>query len=325
MSNFHSYDFYSSYSSHNANAYDFLNEAINVKTDNTIEETNINVGKYKFRIREMTDSRDGIIRTKNFQIGGNYKDCVNITVEYDLNNNPVSARIPNVVYDDECSFETPLDRGQGTILMVKTILNHIHNKFPTLTEVEFEDMSNIECAIDDEHKTKRTRTQSKQSLTHPTPLYWFSIAFNGQTWYEKHFNAVMKHEHEYIKYRENIDKLLNSVEFKSNETYKIFAHKCRIPTKLDDVLEPFFNNATTFGDFFISIPKQERCRVIRSWIDNFGRNYIPTFKHSGWIIRIPIEVQGGHRRKSHKKYYLPKGRVRRQFTRKDLGADINDI
>lgn len=56
MSNFHSYSSYSSYSSHNANAYDFLNEAINVKKDNTIEETNINVGKYKFRIREMTDS-----------------------------------------------------------------------------------------------------------------------------------------------------------------------------------------------------------------------------------------------------------------------------
>ena len=41
--------------------------------------------------------------------------------------------------------------------MIKTLLNHIHRQLPTLTEVKFEDKSNIECATDSEIEKKRNQ------------------------------------------------------------------------------------------------------------------------------------------------------------------------
>jgi len=283
----------------------------------------IRVGKYNFKIIDRTENYYGYISGRNFKIGGNYPDCVNISVSYQ-NDVPVSASIPYILYDDECSFETPLDRGQGTIVMIKTLLNYVHKELPSLREVGFEDKSQIECATEDEKKSKRTRFQKKHSLTIPSPLYYFSIAFNGKTWYEKYLNAVMKNQHEYQLFQTSVDTMLNSIEFKSNITYRMFVEKTSIQPYLDPVMRPLFENSTTFSEFFNSIPKEKRCEYIRGWITKFMETFLNhTFKNDGWIIPIPIANIGG--KKSRKTYYLPRGRVRRNSTIKDIGITINNI
>lgn len=281
----------------------------------------IRVGKYNFKIIDRTENYYGYISSRNFKIGGNYPDCVNISVSYQ-NDIPVSLYI---VYDDECSFETPLDRGQGTIIMIKTLLNYVHKELPSIREVGFEDKSQIECATEDEKKSKRTRFQKKHSLTIPSPLYYFSIAFNGKTWYEKHLNAVMKNQQEYQQFRTSIDNMLNSPDFKSNITYRMFVEKTSMQPNLDSVIRPLFENSTTFSDFFNSMPKEKRCEYIRGWITKFMETFLNhTFKNEGWIIPIPIDTQHGGK-KSKKTYYLPRGRIRRNTTMKDIGIALNDI
>ena len=173
----------------------------------------INIGKYKFNIQDnISKTAEGIIYSRNFKIGGNYSDCVNVSIAYNSNNKPVSAKIITLVYDEECSVSIPLDRGEGTIAMIKTLLRYVHKKVPEITEFVFEDDSNIECGTEEEKYIKRRRKRGTYAT--PLVLYYFSIAFNGVTWYEKHFNAYQQDETIQKAYRTRVKEFLN------NETMK---------------------------------------------------------------------------------------------------------
>ena len=116
--------------------------------------TLINTGKYTFQITDNTLYAREQIYCRNFKIGSINLDCVNVSISYSQNE-PVSASIPHIMYDQDCSIDTHLDRGEGSITMIKTLLQYIHKQLPTITEVNFEDKSNIECASEDEIQKKR--------------------------------------------------------------------------------------------------------------------------------------------------------------------------
>ena len=78
-------------------------------------------GKYTFFITNNIETWNGVITGINYKIGGNIRDCVNISVQFD-NNVAVSASIPHA---EECSLYEPLGRGEGSIIMIKTLLMHI--------------------------------------------------------------------------------------------------------------------------------------------------------------------------------------------------------
>ena len=69
--------------------------------------------------------------TSGILIGGNIRDCVNISVQFD-NNVAVSGSIPHAMYHEECSLYAPLGRGEGSIIMIKTLLMHIKSLHPEL-------------------------------------------------------------------------------------------------------------------------------------------------------------------------------------------------
>ena len=168
----------------------------------------ITAAPYKFQILDNTlFSRDKTeIYSRSFKIGGTYPDCVNISVIY-KNNKPVDASMPSLLSDPECSFIRPLEKGSGAIIMIKTLLNYVYTQLPTLTHIKFDDKSNIECATEEELK-KGSRYRKKGTYVKPIPLYYFSILFNGQTWYEKYFNAKQKDEVRHKQYRTRIDEFL---------------------------------------------------------------------------------------------------------------------
>ena len=114
------------------------------------DKTIVSVGNNIFCIQDnISKTEDGMIYSRNFKIGGKYEDCVNVSITYDENNKPISAKIPTLVYDEECSLSGKLDRGEGTVAMIKTLLRYIHTKIPEITEFEFEDKSNIEIDEDE--------------------------------------------------------------------------------------------------------------------------------------------------------------------------------
>jgi len=288
------------------------------------KNTIINVGKYKFQIIDNILSVKEQIYCRNFKIGGNNLDCINVSISYDSKNEPISASIPHIMYDEECSIDVPLDRGEGSIKMIKALFQYIHLQLPTITEVNFEDKSNIECATDYEIQKKGSRFRKKGTNVNPVPLYYFSIAFNGETWYEKHFNARQKDKNKHDKYREKINDLLHSSQFKTNTSFIEFLKIARPPMETTDELETYYINSNTFGNFFQSIPKKDRCRLVRDWISNFMEHHLSNlFSNTGWIIELPIITKGG--KQKSRKYYCPKTRIKHNITYKDFGVDITNI
>ncbi len=271
-------------------------------------------GKYTFNIIDNVNEFDGNIFSRNFKIGGKYSDCINLSVIY-KNNIPSVANIPSVVYDEECSLDAPLERG-GTVIMMKTLLNYVQSKIPSIKVVYFDDYSMIECASQEEILTKKSKFQKRGTHVIPTDLNYFSIAFNGQTWYEKHFNAKLKDPEKYRVYREEVDKLLHSPITKSSIPFDHFK-KIAVPVKTIpeymNELEDLYNKSSTFGEFFKSIPTSDRCRLVRDWISVFMNHFLfNIFEHTGWLIEIPVEnIRGGTTRK---KYYCPKNKIKYNFT-----------
>jgi hypothetical protein len=310
-------------------------------------KTQVKVGKYNFQIIDNTlSSREGQIYSRNYRIGGgsNHPDCANVSIIY-RDNQPISAYIPYIVYDPECSENIPLDRGHGSIIMLKTLLHHIHEQIPTITEVEFEDKSSIECATEEEIIKKGSKMRKKGTHVLPIPLYYFSMAFNGETWYEKNFNAHHKDTEQHKKYKAKIHELLNS-EIKT--PFIEFLEIAQPPENIRDELDEYYQKSSTFGDFFQSIPKPDRCRLVREWIYRFmSYHFKDVFSNTDWVIDIPIvsrQLLGGSSKKSFipdpfmrnlnekrrkpktRKYYCPPGRIiynPRPVT--DLGLHESDI
>ena len=271
--------------------------------------TTVTVGKYTFKIIDNTLSLREQIYCRNFKIGGNQTDGVNVSISYN-DNQPVAAVIQNIVSDNaDCSMDPqPLDRGQGSVIMIKTLLQHIHQQLPTITEVKFEDKSTIECAPD----------------ICPIPLYYFSIAFNGKTWYEKYFNATQKDKNKHDKYRATIKNLLYSEEVKTKTSFMQFLEIAQPPVEITNELEQYYNKSVTFGDFFQMMPKQERCRLVREWIHIFMSHYLKdVFESTNWTIELPIAMNGG--RRHTRKYYCPRGRIAHKMTYKDFGIDLSNF
>lgn len=285
--------------------------------------TTVNSGKYKFQITDNTLSVREQIYSRNFKIGStNNPDCMNVSITY-RNNLPFSASIPHVLYDPECAIDLPLDRGQGSIIMIKTLLKHIHKTLPMIKEIYFEDKSSIECATEIEIERKGSRFRKRGTNVYPIPLYYFSIAFNGVTWYEKYFQARQKDETKHRLYRETIQELLYSKEHKTNTSFLQFLEIAQPPIEVVDELKQYYENADTINKFFQSIPKMDRCRLVREWIYTFMSYHLKdVFTNMDWIIPLPLKTVGGSKRKT-KKYYCPNEYIKyNSRTYKDFGIDI---
>jgi hypothetical protein len=260
-------------------------------------------GPYKFQIIDNTlYSRDNTqIYSRSFKIGGTYPDCVNISVIYE-NNKPADASMP---------FVRPLEKGGGSIIMIKTLLQYVYTQLPTLTHIKFDDKSNIECA----------------TYVKPMPLYYFSILFNGQTWYEKHFNARQKDEARHQQYRKRVDDFLYSHEFKANMGFDKFVSLFDKKEEEMTELYQYYNNTNNFNDFFQSIPKQHRCRLVGPWIEQFMKFILKdVFYNENWIIHLPMEMSGGIRnKKKTRKYYHPKGIITNNYQSTNICISPEDM
>jgi len=315
--------------------------------------TYVHVGKYRFKITDSKSYARGELILRSFNIGGDDKTCVNISISYYTH--PIHATLSYANYDAQCSIDTPLDRGEGSVAMIQTLLNHVHETVPAITEVIYDDMSRIECA------SSSVRDPSNSKPNPPIPLYYFSIAFNEKTWYEKHFHARQRDVHRHEAYRKHVNRLLHSEELKTNTPFLAFISIAKVvPTYIYDELEGYYIQAATFGDFFRLMPASERCRLVRDWIETFMSYHLGgVFSNTGWVIDVPITIThlrkpavkaGGGRRRSRYRskrrtkkskkcrvsclrrltmtnvqgstaYYCPPGRILHQQPFMDLGVD----
>ena len=212
------------------------------------------------------------------------------------------------------SENPPFDSGRYLAEMIRALLNHIHSQIPTIREVTFEDNTNIECMDDDAENVR------------VIPLYYFSIAFNGETWYEKHFNARQKDSKRHAEYKLRINSLLNVPDTKSSVTFSQFVEMTAPPLEIAEELRGYYDRSNTFGEFFQSMPKPDRCRLVRDWIGDFMKRQLAgVFENTDWIIDLPMVVTRGGARNTRKRYYCPKCRVYRNTTYQDFGVRAVDV
>ena len=281
-----------------------------------MKEFDIEVAPYTFHIIDNYSMEGYKIISRNFKIGG--IDCVNVSVTYDDNKNPIDAKIQTLMYDPECSKKRQLDRGKGSVLIIKTLLQYIHNEIPSITLFEFQDASNIECGTEIEQKSKKHRKRGTHA--YPVALYYFSLVFNGITWYEKHFNAYQKEGHE--AYRVYINEWLTN----EKPSFIEFRRKAKPSDEIVDELRTYYDSTQTYKTFFQSIPERDRCRLLRGWIYTFMNEELKGVFSDKWIIdvtKMDNQIKEGKRGTRKKKiYYCPKKRVGHLLGGYDAGAEI---
>ena len=254
----------------------------------------IQYGKYTFNIKETIAVIRDILFTSTYTIGGDYQKCATATYKYS-NGTPISVSLPHLLYEPECSLGSNLERGEGSITMIHALINFCYEKYPTIPLFDFDDMSHIDCTEKDltippPRKNKR-----------PLNLAYFSIAYHDKTWYEIYFNAEMKDKKLYKKYRE-------SLSFLTDPQHKVeyirFLEIAQPPAEFVEYLEPLYNSAQTYREFFKRIPREKRCNVLFDWITTFMKYYIgDVFKPTDWQIdvtklkTIRKNMTGGYTRK----------------------------
>jgi hypothetical protein len=249
-------------------------------------------------------SRDNTqIYSRNFKIVGTYPYYINVSVIYE-NNKPADARMYILLGE---SLNTAISR-------IKTILNYVYSQLPTLTQIKFDDKTYMLCAA-----------------CKPISLCHFSMAFNCQTWYEKYFNAKLNDDVKYQQYRTEVSEFLYSTEFKTKMPFDRFVSL--IDKREEEMTEiyGYYSDANTFNDFFQSIPKQQRCRLVGSWIERFMKIILNNaFSNEDWVIPFPLEMNGGitttgNKNKKTRKYYCPKGIITNNFPSKNICISPDEL
>lgn len=179
----------------NDNINNIQNNYVNYLNDIEVHKFHIMIGPYVFNCVETI--KDDIIELKFYIVNENKKDdiCVKITILKD--NHIIPGNIDTLYYNNECSISSvKLDKKDGTILMLKTALQYVHDKYPYVKSFELQD----ETHVNDESIGKPLITSRR-------------LLYGKPGWYEEYFGAKPINSTieliEYIqKNRKLIDKLI---------------------------------------------------------------------------------------------------------------------
>jgi len=238
----------------------------------------INSWKYTFQISDNICIYASQIYGRTINIFAIDDDMcgIELLVTYNINDLPCSLSIRRFYgLQHFFSFNTPNSvEYDYCIAMILVLLEYVRNKIPTLTEVNFKDTFYVE-------------TNGRQQIPH----YYFSIAFNGKTWFEHYFNARHTNIDMHCKYRNAVNILLRLPETKSNITFFRFLEICAPPMDIIDELQIYYERSDTFGYFFESIPNIDRVRLVCDWIYRFMRwGVSDSFDKNEWVIELQVRI-----------------------------------
>jgi hypothetical protein len=248
--------------------------------------TTLNVGNHTFVIADDTLSHNGQVYSRNIKIEGDR-----------------DAHIAAIISTHKSNFtihETDYVDEDHVIIMLRTLLEYIQEKIPTVNQITFEDNTNIECV---------------NGL--PAPLCYFYMAFYGETWYEKHFNARQLDSIKHGAYKTKLHRMLHSKVLKTDTKFIQFLQISQPPIEIMDELECYYRNSHTFCEFFHLIPEQDRLRLVGEWTTNFTKHYLH-IDNKDWIIEFPLQVEP-------KQHTHPSIKIRYDKTYKDFGVDPDDV
>ena len=225
----------------------------------------VSTPKYKFNVSIITrDYR--VYKQYMVFVGGERKGCVVITLGSQPSNARYSsmvsnaAQIPSVDYSPSCSVDRLLERGEGTKYMMKLALRLIKDNsfasygydFSSKPERTFEltDFSSFPCG--------------DYSLS----LAPMSVALYGQTWYEKHFGAILKDDRMRDIYNDAVNALTDPT---NKRPYLQFMglYGYSVPKENLMLFETLYTKADTYQSFFKALRADDRadyCTIIQGFV-----------------------------------------------------------
>ena len=183
--------------------------------------------------------------------------------------------VSQIYSEKECGWDSFLESGE-IVDMIKAALQLCNVLFDAHL-FEFRDESNIECAQDLSDDVGLPRKIQK-----PLSLGHLSILDRNKTWYEHHFQAFLKESDVRDAYTQGLKKLDGPLPSSFDELKR----KVSLLPVQSAYLEPLFNKSTTWREFFLSVPKMQRCEYLYwapAFIDRIIGFHIRDFL---WMIHI---------------------------------------
>jgi hypothetical protein len=245
--------------------------------------------KYNYKIKintsQITKNGINIIYSRYFNIGsyvsetGEKNTCVDIYVMYPEFKKEIPsinyklAKLTTTHYNEKCSVDKKLERGEGTQHMINTAMYFVSRICPFIEGFDINDVSTRQC---DNNTT--------------IILSYFSITNYGKTWYEKNFKAFIADDIKRKKYESIVSDLLES-KIPDWEVFNALFLR-NVNKNIKDILKKIYESSTTYRSLFKGIHSEgisKACIYLQSWIENVMlstdlRNYV---MYTQWII--PVE------------------------------------
>lgn len=181
---------------------------------------------------------------------------------------------------ESCLLEqSDTDAGLGTEILYGFI-NVLKANYPHITHLTLRDASYVPC--------NRLNGETLDLLT-------YNIAIYGKTWYEMVLGAYISNSSSKTKYEEGI-KQFESEKAKANYTWeKLYVHIARnnvyaaekIQSKLESfkkIFEESKNWSMCFEQMKKEVPKEDKCKFFKTWLEKFVYSYVPEYRD--WTVNI---------------------------------------
>jgi hypothetical protein len=189
-------------------------------------------------------------------IGNSEIYCIDCTI---LKNNTGiydTGILTKARWDIDCSIGDPFEKGDDSIIIIKLLLTYIKDKYPSVKQLLFTDMSTKTC--DDNSSVN---------------LAAMKVFTDGKTWYETHFDVIMdkKYEELYNNMKKDANEKKSSMIF---ENFIGYINNNNIPINIDE-MKIQYDNSKTWQLFFsyirnkIGISKYCIWLSKNGWFDNF--------------------------------------------------------
>ncbi len=247
-------------------------------------QTELYTYKIMITTSQITKNGTNIIFNRYFNIGayvtnsGEKKTCVDIYVMYPEMKKEIPsanykiAKLITTHYNEKCSIDKKLERGEGTKHMINTAMYFVYKMCPFIEGFDINDASTRDC---DNNTT--------------IVLSYFSITGSGKTWYEKNFKAYIADTNKRNKYYNTVDTLLS----RRLPTWDVFeAMFLRgIENEIIYIIKNLYDESDTYQILFKNIHNlgiNKACVYLQPWIEKLMlttdlRNYI---LYTQWVIPI---------------------------------------
>ena len=208
----------------------------------------------------------------NLYLGGVKHWCIHSELSKENNKLKKEGFLIKIRYDMLCSVEESIGRGGDITKLLKLLLQIIHDRYPDVKYLLFNDLS-----------TRRCDNATNVNLAVMTYLY------SEKTWYENASGAFAapQSEKEFVTIKSKFRKAketpwdIMSATIKNHEQYS--GHS-------DNELETLYQNSKSWKEFFEPIYKKidisDFCVFISIWLDSFILKYFNNLQSLSFIMPI---------------------------------------